>query len=292
MVKTRHRKYPSPAVSEEETFVKEVFADDTSDMDMSSDSEDEELQDIMNHIFNAETEVETDIEGEPIVPENSGPTGDFFDNTVAAGDIPMPSVRPDPDPLDTDISSTEFEGFSTEESDFSTSRPSERFSRHVDFEHMWSERMRPPIRLTFTGRPGMTYFKRLNFPEEPKPVDYLNLFLSDSDYQYMADETNRYYHQSTDDKNIRPFSRLKQWREVTRDEMKVFMAMTIAMGLVVQGDFTEYWSTSDVTSTPFFPKCMPRDRFWLILTYFLLTDVYMPKRTSSTYSHMNKLGPL
>ena len=57
MVKTRHRKYPSPAVSEEETFVAEVFADDTSDMDMSSDSEDEELQDIMNHIFNAETEV-------------------------------------------------------------------------------------------------------------------------------------------------------------------------------------------------------------------------------------------
>ena len=44
------------------------------------------------------------------------------------------------------------------------------------------------------------------------------------------------------------------------------------MGLVVQLDLSEYWTTCDITSTPFFPKYMSRDRFWLITSFFHLVN--------------------
>ena len=106
----------------------------------------------------------------------------------------------------------------------------------------------------------------------------------------MADETNRYFHQSTDGINLKPRSRLLAWHDTSAEEMKVFIAMTIAMGLVVQRDFNDYWSTNDVTSTPFFPKCMPRDRFWILITYLHLSDNSLPGRKSTAYTPINKLG--
>lgn len=48
--------------------------------------------------------------------------------------------------------------------------------------------------------------------------------------------------------------------------------MTIAMRLVVQLDISEYWTTSKVISTPFFPLVSPRNRFWLLLCLFHLAD--------------------
>lgn len=54
--------------------------------------------------------------------------------------------------------------------------------------------------------------------------------------------------------------------------MKVFIAMTIATELVEHLDIFEYWTTSEVNSTPFFPSMMPRDRFWLLMCFFHLAD--------------------
>lgn len=54
--------------------------------------------------------------------------------------------------------------------------------------------------------------------------------------------------------------------------MKVFIAMTIATELVEHLDIFEYWTTSEVNSTPFFPSMMPRDRFWLLMWFFHLAD--------------------
>lgn len=55
-------------------------------------------------------------------------------------------------------------------------------------------------------------------------------------------------------------------------EMKVFIAMTIATELVEHLDIFEYWTTSEVNSTPFFSSMMPRDRFWLLMWFFHLAD--------------------
>ena len=69
-----------------------------------------------------------------------------------------------------------------------------------------------------------------------------------------SDETNRYAHQFFEEKahTLKPNSRFHKWVETTLSEMKVFIAMIVAMGLVVQLDLSEYWTTCDITSTPFF----------------------------------------
>jgi hypothetical protein len=65
-------------------------------------------------------------------------------------------------------------------------------------------------------------------------------------------ETSRYAQQDLDSVPISPFSRKARWKPTTPDEMKVFFALTIAMGLVKKDDIDKYWSTDQVLDTPFF----------------------------------------
>ena len=69
-------------------------------------------------------------------------------------------------------------------------------------------------------------------------------------------------------------SRFKTWPEdgVTAGDIKAFLAMIIAMGLVNQENVQDYWSTDEVLSIPFFPQLMSRDKFLNILTFFHLCD--------------------
>ncbi|XP_070573161.1 piggyBac transposable element-derived protein 4-like [Ptychodera flava] len=60
------------------------------------------------------------------------------------------------------------------------------------------------------------------------------------------------------------FSRMRQWRDVNRDEVIIFIALNISMGLVQKPDLSDYWSCHDVLTTPFFSRCMTRNRFEII----------------------------
>ena len=53
-------------------------------------------------------------------------------------------------------------------------------------------------------------------------------------------------------------SRMNLWTPVTKDEMKVVIALMIAMGLTEKSDLDAYWSTEEVLETPFFPRYMRR----------------------------------
>lgn len=53
---------------------------------------------------------------------------------------------------------------------------------------------------------------------------------------------------------------------MTSGEIKGFLAVIVAMGLVDQEDIRDYWSTEEVLSTPFFSQIMPRDKFMNIFS--------------------------
>jgi hypothetical protein len=63
---------------------------------------------------------------------------------------------------------------------------------------------------------------------------------------------------------MKPYSRLNDWRDVTVDEMKVFFALVMAMGLVRTLDIAQYCSTKECVNSSFFGKYMTRNRFHLI----------------------------
>ena len=86
-------------------------------------------------------------------------------------------------------------------------------------------------------------------------------------------------------------SRFNGWVPTVMQEIKALIAVTIAMGLLVLRDLNEYWSTSSVLSAPFFPRVMTWDCFWMLLSFFHLTNNdALPQRGDVLYSPLNKLG--
>ena len=56
------------------------------------------------------------------------------------------------------------------------------------------------------------------------------------------------------------------WHEVDKDEIRTFIALILAMGLVNKPTIHSYWST-DILQTPFFTNTMSRNQFTQILRY-------------------------
>jgi hypothetical protein len=105
------------------------------------------------------------------------------------------------------------------------------------------------------------------------PKDFFDLLFEDDMWDILVEQTNLYFHQSHPDLEVlSPHSRLRKWRDVTKDEMKVFVALSIAMGLVTKLDIESYWSTDETDETPLFGKYMPKDRYLLILWNIHLND--------------------
>lgn len=109
-------------------------------------------------------------------------------------------------------------------------------------------------------------------PEDPTELDFFNLLFDEGMWEVLVLETNRYATNRINSGNLAPHSRLQKWTPVTIDEMKVFMAVTLAMGLVRKPDITDYFSNDTTHETPFFSKIMSRDRFLNILSNLHLVD--------------------
>lgn len=182
-----------------------------------------------------------------------------------------------------DDSGEEFDGFDPEDI------VNEEIEDQEDNVVEWTVGDRDPPTLNFTGNPGLVR----DVPDKNSPLDYFSLFVDDDACSQMADETNRYADQYLESRELPVKSRFRKWVATTANEIRLFLSLILAMGLVSQLDVTEYWTTDPVTSTPFFPAIMARDRFLLILTFLHLNDNsrYIP-RGQPGYEPLYKLGDL
>jgi len=181
---------------------------------------------------------------------------------------------------DTDSEDDEggFEGFGPEDlvnlhRRIATNMPMSDFSPDTDrdfpadVEDGWTREDLEVSIAPFTGK------SKLNVQMENfEPIDFVKLFIDDDFISLLVRETNRYGETKVNADNLKQHSCMKKWQPTTLDEMKVFIALVIAMGLVQKSELQQYWSNSDVHGTPFFGKYMSRDRFLLILSNFHLAD--------------------
>ncbi|XP_070188662.1 piggyBac transposable element-derived protein 4-like [Littorina saxatilis] len=155
----------------------------------------------------------------------------------------------------------------------------------------WEEGDRVPAELRFTGEPGPTVDR--DELRRKTPAEMFDLFITEDDYKSIAEETNRYAANYLATAQLKEHSRFRSWVQTTWQEMKVFVAMTIAMGMVVQLDFSEYWTTDEVTETPFFRKIMTRDRAYLLMSFFhLANNQNIIRRGLPGHNPLFKLGTL
>lgn len=79
-----------------------------------------------------------------------------------------------------------------------------------------------------------------------------------------------------------------QWTPVTVDEMRCFIGLTFATGIIRKPSVKSYWSTEPLMSTPYFGKCMSRDRYSAILRFIRFSDPYMTSKIDRN-SHIKQL---
>jgi hypothetical protein len=177
---------------------------------------------------------------------------------------------------DTDSENDEdFEGFDDDEN-------MEVFENRDDFFYPenWSEGRKDPLNgliehVQFCENTGI----KVQVANNASISDYFNIFVDSEDLEEMATETNVAEQYFQKNPNLSRCSRFRKWVSTTAAEMKRYLALIFAMGLVSQSDINEYWSTDPVTSTPFFPATMSRDRLLLITSFFHLVnnDSYIPR---------------
>ncbi len=159
----------------------------------------------------------------------------------------------------------EFTGFGPEDVDEARGRLESLESAQEGpiFNENFVEGDRPTQPTPFTGVPGLNPATCSSFPsaEDASELDYLNLFLKEEDYESMATETNRYAEQYFDKNKdeLKPNSRFHKWVPTNSSEMKILIAVILAMGLLLLPT-SEYWSTNPVIETTFIRSLMSRYR--------------------------------
>lgn len=67
-------------------------------------------------------------------------------------------------------------------------------------------------------------------------------------------------------------ARSNEWSPVVASEMRAFLGLILAMGIVKKPTIESYWEVSGVTETANFRNVMSRNRFQAILRYLHCTD--------------------
>lgn len=66
-----------------------------------------------------------------------------------------------------------------------------------------------------------------------------------------------------------------EWKEVDAREMRVFIGVTLMMGIVRKPGVDDYWSTESILRTPYPADCISRNRYKQILKFIRFSDPYL-----------------
>ena len=134
---------------------------------------------------------------------------------------------------------------------FHGTRPIAQPPEWLPWETAYFEPDIPP----FTGIPGPT--------TEPLDtvVQYVELFLTDAFVEYVMDQTNLYAAQFLGKVTPSVKSRANEWKDVTIEEIRKYISLTILMGVHTLPSVPDYWSTNILKYNPVYNNKMSRNRY-------------------------------
>ncbi|XP_022831836.1 uncharacterized protein LOC111360197 [Spodoptera litura] len=148
-----------------------------------------------------------------------------------------------------------------------TARRVKQFLPNDLFQFNWK-----PLPQSSSSNARREAFSQINIGPTTTYDSTYDSFVAIWDREFMesiAAETNRYAEQMmrrmADEGTLSLGSRILFWKETNADELYVFFAIILAMGIVVKAQMEEYWSTAkDIFSTPSFSTTMAYSRFLLL----------------------------
>jgi Transposase IS4 len=164
-------------------------------------------------------------------------------------------------------------------------------ARNMIFD--WKTERIQPVVFPFTGASGING-DLLSLCEQqtelPTSLDFFSIFIHQDLIDLLVRETNRYADQHITNTNSSPGSRVHQWQPTNANEMKLFLAISMLMGVIRKPTIDLYWSTSTLFATPAFGTMMTRNRYCLILKvlHFCNND-FMLSKDSPDYDRLFKI---
>ncbi|GBP08869.1 hypothetical protein EVAR_78265_1 [Eumeta japonica] len=105
--------------------------------------------------------------------------------------------------------------------------------------------------ITFTEISGLQPLSLRHEMAQAKPIEFYNLLVPDTVFQYIVDETNRFALQIITKEEATPSARIRQWIPTDIYEIKRFFGLIIWMGLVKLPRISHYWSKDKMLGQPF-----------------------------------------
>ena len=116
-----------------------------------------------------------------------------------------------------------------------------------------------------------------------QPMDFFNFLFRDTMWGQIANQTNEYalWRQQLlgsdavarmEHPDYMRFACQNLWKPVSIEDIRVFAAHLILLGLIKKPELSDYWLCKELTRTPFFGTRMARDRFQAILSNFHVAD--------------------
>ena len=142
-------------------------------------------------------------------------------------------------------------------------------AERVALEDTWKRKDSRPHIPEFTSKSSIN----AELPDDPTPLDFLDLFFDEEFYKYLTTQTNLYTAQYLQaNPNLLPHSPFQKWKDVSVTEIKQFIALYLLTGIKRKPEVNQYWSTNLLLKTPFFNNVMPCNRFQLIFEFFHFND--------------------
>ncbi|KAH9636406.1 hypothetical protein HF086_006166 [Spodoptera exigua] len=110
----------------------------------------------------------------------------------------------------------------------------------------------------FIGTPGIKQYM-----PETEPIDYFNLLFNAEFFSLLLTCTNA-NGEKTKRNAHHPNARFRRWKNVTVEELKVFIGVILLMGIIKLNRISDYWSKHYLLDVNF-SNYMSRNKFFLIL---------------------------
>ncbi|XP_013140775.1 PREDICTED: piggyBac transposable element-derived protein 4-like [Papilio polytes] len=149
----------------------------------------------------------------------------------------------------------------------------------------WSSNPQPMKVINFTKKQGLLV------PPPSDPYEAFRLLIDDDLLDIIVRETNANALRTSAEDNVKTNSRIKNWTELTRDELLIFLGLLLHTGTIGLNRISDYWKRHYLINIPCFAQFMSRNRFLLILRCLNFTSESCEDRVNRirpVMDHFNK----
>lgn len=128
----------------------------------------------------------------------------------------------------------------------------------------------PPVwSINTAGMRPIPFVKENGFlvplPAGGRPIDFFFMLIDEIFLEHIVRETNRYALEVFFGPSTTPQSRITRWKDLTVEEIKIFIGLLLHTGTIRMSRIQDYWRKGKLFGLTCFSDYMSRDRFLMIL---------------------------